>query len=232
MWGRARSVRQASQTHSLLPRLPAAQAFQGGLVVRGHLGDPEGGKTSSDPEGSSAPWLGGRERRGPSRGALADKRRHRGDKRHTPAGPAARSCPSKVLEHPGWEWGVAKEGDRLQATSTPSAGLRGEAAAGGTEPRGAFACWAGGERGLSPGWGRLSAPLTGMPEKMWSPLGGQEHSPGSPWKTGLCQRRARMGEGGLLGTGLWEAAPALAMERPGLKPRTCPSCTGLSAGPL
>lgn len=41
---------------------------------------------------------------------LADKRRGRGDQRHTPAGPAARSCPSKVPEHPGWEWGSQKKG--------------------------------------------------------------------------------------------------------------------------
>lgn len=39
----------------------------------------------------------------------------------------------------------------------------------------------GGKLGLSP-WlgGRLSAPLTGMPEKTGSPREGQEHSPGSP----------------------------------------------------
>lgn len=70
----------------------------------------------------------------------------------TPAGPAARSCPSKVPEHPGWEWGVAKEGERLQATSTPSAGLRGEAAGGAQSPVGPLRVGLG-RSGASPGPG-------------------------------------------------------------------------------
>lgn len=59
-----------------------------------------------------------------------------------------------------------------------------EAAGWGAKPCGALAHWhqARLEARPLPRRGRLSAPLTGMPEKMGSPRGGQEHSPGSPWK--------------------------------------------------
>lgn len=80
-------------------------------MVREPLGDPEGEEKSSDPRESSAPLLGVSASGWASHGALADKWRDRGDKRHTPAGPAARSCPSKVPEHPGWEWGSQKKGE-------------------------------------------------------------------------------------------------------------------------
>lgn len=93
------------------PPLPAAPAFQGVQGVQEHPGDPEGEKKQSDPKESSAPPLGAAASRWASHRALADKWRHRGDKRHTPAGPAARSCPSKVPEHPGWEWGSQKKGE-------------------------------------------------------------------------------------------------------------------------
>lgn len=93
------------------PLLPAAQAFRGGLAVQEHLGDPEGETTESEPE-EALPLCRGQciGVRWASRGALEDKRRGRGEKPHTPAGPAARSCPSKVPEHPGWEWGSQKNG--------------------------------------------------------------------------------------------------------------------------
>lgn len=164
-----------------------------------------------------------------SRGALADKRRHRGDKRHTPAGPAARSCPSKVPEHPGWEWGVAKE--RLQATSTPSAGLRGEAAGGGAQsPVGPLRVGLGGA-GPLPGLGEALSATHRHAGEDWVSSRGTGALPGLTLEDrSLCQRRAGVGD--LRGTGMWEAAPALGMERPGFKSRTCLLGTGLSARPL
>lgn len=110
-WGPAQSMHPVALTPlSSSPSLPEAQAFQGGLVVREYPEDPEGEKKPSDPEESSAPSLGVPALGCASLEARADKRRDGGDKRHTPAGPAARSCPSKVPEHPGWEWGLQKKG--------------------------------------------------------------------------------------------------------------------------
>lgn len=101
----------------------------------------------------------------------------------TPAGPAARSCPSKVPEHPGWEWGSQKKGRGYRQRLHQARGCVGRRLAGVRGPAGPL------HTGhqmrlklvLSPSWGKaLTAPLTGMPEKMRSPREGQEHSPGSP----------------------------------------------------
>ena len=184
-WGRGAAHLGSGTEHApccLAPRfsspsLPEAQAFQGGLVVQEYPEDPEGEKKPSDPEESSAPSLGAPALGWASLGTLADKRRDRGDKRHTPAGPAARSCPSKVPEHPGWEWGSQKKVIGNVHTKHRAAwgrswlGRRGLCVLG-TRPEARPHPQAGG--------GRLSAPLTGMPEKMGSPREGQEHSPGSP----------------------------------------------------
>lgn len=177
-WGQAQSMRPAALPSLRSPSVPAAQAFQEGLVVQEHPEDPEGEKKSSDPEESSAPSLGAAVLGRASLGALADETRHRGDKRHT-CGPGCQELPIQSPGAPCVRVGVAREGERLQATPTPSAGLRGEAAGQGA---GARASWARGRKpGLSPRLGeRLLAPLTGMPEKMGSPREGQEHSPGSP----------------------------------------------------
>lgn len=101
-WRQAQSTRPVALPSLCSPSLPAAQAFQEGLVVQEHLEDPEGEKKSSDPEESSAPSRGQRCEDGQASGCW----RMRGgaeETSDTPAGPAARSCPSKVPEHPGWE---------------------------------------------------------------------------------------------------------------------------------
>ena len=57
-WRQAQSTRPVALPSLCSPSLPAAQAFQEGLVVQEHLEDPEGEKKSSDPEESSAPSRG------------------------------------------------------------------------------------------------------------------------------------------------------------------------------
>lgn len=49
-WGQAQSMRPAALPSLRSPSVPAAQAFQEGLVVQEHPEDPEGEKKSSDPE--------------------------------------------------------------------------------------------------------------------------------------------------------------------------------------
>lgn len=82
--------------------------------------------------------------------------RQRRQATHT-CGPGCQELP---IQSPGAPWvgvGVAKEGERLQATSTPSAGLHGEAAGQGAKPWGALACWAmAGSWASPPGWGEGS----------------------------------------------------------------------------
>lgn len=217
--GPAQSMRPVALTPLFSsPSLPEAQAFQGGLVVREYPEDPEGEKKPSDPEESSAPSLGVPALGCASLEARADKRRDGGDKRHTPAGPAARSCPSKVPEHPGWEWGSQKKGRGYRQRPHQAQGCVGTQLAGAQGPM----CLGhkAGSQASPPGrgWGRLSAPLTGMPEKMGSPREGQEHSPGSPWKEkSLCQQGVRMEDP--LEINSWEAGQALEMERAGFKSR-------------
>lgn len=114
-------------------------------------------------------------------GAGGQVEKQRRQATHT-CGPGCQELP---IQSPGAPWvgvGVAKEGERLQATSTPSAGLHGEAAGWGAKPYRALVCWAMARSQASPPelGGRLSVPLTGIPEKMGSPREGQEHSPGSP----------------------------------------------------
>lgn len=177
-WGQAYSMRPVALPSLHSPSLPAAQAFQEGLVVQEHPEDPEGEKKSSDPEESSAPSLGQRCEDGQALGCW----RTRGDAEETsdtPAGPAARSCPSKVPEHPGWEWGSQKKGRGYRQRPHQAQGCVGRQLA---RARGPVHHGHGAESQASPpgSGGRLLAPLTGMPEKMGSPREGQEHSPGSP----------------------------------------------------
>lgn len=129
-----------------------------------------------------------------------DRRQDKGDKPHTPAGPAARSCPSTVPEHPGWEWGPQKKGRGYRQRRHQAQSCMGRVLAGTQSLARALAPWhqvRPGSRPL-PRWGRWessSAPLTGMPEKMGSPREAQEHSPGSPWKDkslGLKWQRQRV----------------------------------------
>lgn len=72
---------------------------------------------------------------GKPRGAGGQEEKQRRQATHT-CGPGCQELP---IQSPGAPWvgvGVAKEGERLQTTSTPSAGLRGEAAGWGAKPRG------------------------------------------------------------------------------------------------
>lgn len=165
-------------------------------MVQGHLGDPVGEKTKSEGEESSLPQgmavVSGWESR--------DRRQDKGDKPHTPAGPAARSCPSTVPEHPGWEWGSQKKGRGYRQRLHQAQSCTGRGLAGTRSLARALARWHQVRRGsrlLPQGEkvGKQLCPLTGMPEKMASPREVQEHSPGSPWKDkslGLKWQRQRV----------------------------------------
>lgn len=152
---------------SLFTLLPAVQAFRGDLVVQGHLGDPVGEKTKSEGEASSLPqWMAvvsGRESR--------DRRQDEGDKPHTPAGPAARSCPSTVPEHPGWEWGSQKKGRGYRQRLHQAQSCTGRGLAGTRSLARALARWHQVRRGSRPlpQWGRRESSSAHSPacQRRW-----------------------------------------------------------------
>lgn len=162
-------------------------------------------------------------RGGKPRGAGGQEETQRRQATHT-CGPGCQELP---IQSPGAPWvvvGVAKEGERLQATSTPSAGLRGAAAGGHRAPWGP--CVLGGVGGGE------AEPLPGLEEALsvthrhagedGVSSRGTGALPGLTLKDrSLCQRR-EAGMEGLLETGTW----ALGMERPASKARTCLLCTG------
>lgn len=184
-------------------------------MVQGHLGDPVGENTKSEKEESSLPqWMGA-----VSGWESRDRRQDKGDKPHTPAGPAARSCPSTVPEHPGWEWGSQKKGRGYRQRLHQAQSCMGRGLAGTRSLARALAHWHQVRQGSRPlpwwgGWENSSTPLTGMPEKMGSPREAQEHSPGSPWKEksfGLkWQRHFQRSSGSLIREVAW----ALGMDNP------------------
>lgn len=94
-------------------------------------------------------WGRSEARVGKPRGAGGQEEKQRRQATHT-CGPGCQELP---IQSPGAPWvgvgGVAKEGERLQATSTPSAGLRGEAAGGPQSPGGPLRVGLGGS-GASP----------------------------------------------------------------------------------
>lgn len=163
---------------------------------------------------------------GKPRGAGGQEEKQRRQATHT-CGPGCQELP---IQSPGAPWvgvgGVAKEGERLQATSTPSAGLRGEAAGGPQSPGGPLRVGLGGsgasprleeapstthrhagEDGVSP---RGTGALPGLTLERQEPLSGEGQ------------------DGGPLESAVWEAAQALGMERPVFTSGTCLLSTGQS----
>ena len=126
---------------------------------------------------------------GKPRGAGGQEEKQRRQATHT-CGPGCQELP---IQSPGAPWvgvGVAK-GERLQATSTPSAGLRGEAAGWGAKPCRALECWAvAGSQASPPGWGEGSQHHLPACQRRQGLLGRDRSTPQAhPEKTGAFVRR-------------------------------------------
>lgn len=141
----------------------------------------------------------------------------------TPAGPAARSCPSKVPERPAWGWGSQEKGRGYRQCPHQAQGCVGRQLA---RARGPVHRGHGAESQASPpGSGEGSWHHLPACQRRWGPLGrGRSTPPARPEK-----RRAFVsGKGGggarmeyPLQTDSWEAGRALEMEKAGFKSRIC-----------
>lgn len=205
----------------LLPPFTCSPGIPGGPGGPGTPGGPCGREEVISPGRKLCPVAGGSSvRAGKLRGAGGQEEKQRRQATHT-CGPGCQELP---IQSPGAPWvgvGVAK-GERLQATSTPSAGLRAEAAGWGAKPCGAFACWAvAGSQASPPGRGEGAQHHLPACRRRPSLLGGDRSTPqAGPEKTRAFVRGGARRED-LLETDSWGVAQAHGMERPGLTSRTC-----------